>query len=211
MKKWIVSFTLLLLALGCATTPQPVLLAGEMQRQASRVLEENVDAVIAAYTEELQQTAVDRYRLEFRQVESALQARESETGKVDLQMYKGYANQYAVEIQKAKDYYADVGQKLRDKLALQFAVSRHLADAIQRYNEETGLPPGTFDALVENTQALALDIMAVSESGEAIGASGVDVDWERVLEMIRAQGVDTDGPIRDFLDRFVGAVSGVGG
>ena len=179
---------------GCSTTPGAVLQAGQMSQEGMQVLEHNNLQLIDAYTKELKFKNREQYLAEFKVVEQELLDQQKgaggNDGAVDLEDYKKYADLYAQEVAKGDAVYDNMAEEFKMKLGFQFAITRNLNDAVQRFNEATGIRPETFQALLEQSSGLAVDVIQARRERAAAAEDPNKPDWDAMFDLIGKKAYD---------------------
>ncbi len=194
--KHLITFAVLMgwltLLWGCGTTPDSVITAGQMSGVASTVVEGNVEEVLDGYTVELKRLVARQYGAEFLVTERALldvsQGRGNESGTVDLETYKRYAAMYAEEIRKGEDHYDMMRERFGLQLGIQFATQRNLQDAVQLFNESTGIPQETFERLVDGGVGLTHSILDSHQQKKALDAANKDPNTPSFDDLTKVLG-----------------------
>ena len=183
MKRTLVILAPILILAGCSTTPGPVIDAGRMQTDALITLKANSMQTIDDFTAELKDETVKRYNTELTAAETRMKENFGNTGMVDLDQYKQLVSLYAFEVARDEAYYNTKAAEYKLKTGAQFETAARLHDAIQRYNEETGIPPETFDQLLVSSSGLLEDVLVEYQKQRELDNAKPDdyVDWRIVL------------------------------
>jgi len=176
---------------GCASTPDSVLQAGAMEREALGILQSNVNMLLDAYTDELHDAYLQGYRAWMTQREADLQDAQ---GKVNLADYKRMQRGVAERMGEINEYLQSRKREFKQRLAYQFAVAGNLSEAIDAYNRATGIPPETFRELVASTQGLAEDLVELERERRAEERPDADdPKWSDLLGLVERRAFDAIG------------------
>ena len=164
---------------ACATTPDSVKLASQMQAQTIQIVQENTFNVLEAHNDEVKAATLNRYAAEFSRAEEAMKDAE---GRVPLDMYKQVATDFAREVEKAQAYYDTQLGNFKTKLLYQFTVAGRLNDSIIAYQNVKSFTPEDAKDLIDGLSDLATSTVKAAQTPEQ---PKPETSLEDILNIIR--------------------------
>lgn len=159
-----------LCVLGCQTPPI-VNEAMNMSLIAQKSYEADATATIESLYEEIKAQSRARYVSDFRMVEATLLEEQGDTGLVDLNRYKSYADRYAVEMAKEDTFWDNMQEQTKLKLQLKSTSAKRLAESVLAYNSAQDVPPELWDELFQNTAQGIIHISDYRKQQDALESS----------------------------------------
>jgi len=182
MTRIIGTLCLLLLVVGCMTTPKSVLDTSQYQLQGLSVLQGNTNTIIDTYNAEVKKVMEDGYQVWLQGAEKELTDSE---GKVILEEYKALMAALADTVQQKEAFYDDKAGSFKGKMNAQFFDIILLGTLLKDYNESTGITRETWDRMITTGQGIAESIISIEAERKQERIAAAKLSKEQQKEKFR--------------------------
>jgi len=164
--------------------PQPIREANTLQTDSLKDLADDVRSVLEINKLEIKRVVRQGFSVQLKNAEKQMVGSD---GRVNLDDYKKVLSATSTQIAENDAFYDDKFTETIAKLDLQFAVLSHLNEIQAAYTNSNGMPPESFQTLMDAAIASFKQIQDERATREANKPPDGGIDWNSVRSLLETR------------------------